>query len=117
MAVITRIFPPDRRGAAMGGLWGGATAGMAVLIGPILGGLLVDSLGWEWIFFVNVPIDRGFILVMRFVPKLTTHSHTFDVVGVVLSAVGMFLLVFGIQEGQTYKWGEQSQASFPCGGD
>lgn len=104
MAVITRIFPPDRRGAAMG-LWG-ATAGMAVLIGPILGGLLVDSLGWEWIFFVNVPIGIvAFILVMRFVPKLTTHSHTFDVVGVVLSAVGMFLLVFGIQEGQTYKWG------------
>ena len=104
MAVITRIFPPDRRGAAMG-LWG-ATAGMAVLVGPILGGVLVDSLGWEWIFFVNVPIGIvAFILVMRFVPKLTTHTHTFDVLGVVLSAVGMFLLVFGIQEGQTYKWG------------
>src|SRR4051812_5479054 len=67
MAVITRIFPPDRRGAAMG-LWG-ATAGMAVLVGPILGGVLVDSLGWEWIFFVNVPIGIvAFILVTRFVP-------------------------------------------------
>ncbi|WP_284976344.1 DHA2 family efflux MFS transporter permease subunit [Arthrobacter sp. efr-133-TYG-104] len=104
MAVITRIFPPDRRGAAMG-LWG-ATAGMAVLVGPILGGVLVDSLGWEWIFFVNVPIGIvAFVLVTRFVPKLTTHSHSFDILGVVLSAVGMFLLVFGIQEGQTYKWG------------
>jgi len=90
------------------GLWG-ATAGMAVLVGPILGGVLVDSLGWEWIFFVNVPIGLvAFILVTRFVPKLTTHSHTFDVVGVLLSAVGMFLLVFGIQEGQTYKWGTVS---------
>ena len=104
MAVITRIFPPDRRGAAMG-LWG-ATAGMAVLVGPILGGVLVDGLGWEWIFFVNVPIGVvAFILVTRFVPTLTTHTHKFDIPGVVLSAAGMFLLVFGIQEGQTYDWG------------
>ncbi|WP_423182077.1 DHA2 family efflux MFS transporter permease subunit [Arthrobacter sp. NyZ413] len=104
MAVITRIFPPDRRGAAMG-LWG-ATAGMAILVGPILGGVLVDGFGWQWIFFINVPIGIvGFILVTRLVPKLTTHSHKFDVLGVLLSAAGMFLLVFGIQEGQSYKWG------------
>lgn len=104
MAVITRIFPPDRRGAAMG-LWG-ATAGMATLVGPILGGVLVDGLGWEWIFFINVPIGIvGFILAWRFVPSLTTHPHRFDVPGVVLSAVGLFLLVFGIQEGETYNWG------------
>ncbi len=104
MAVITRIFPPDRRGAAMG-LWG-ATAGMAILVGPILGGVLVDGLGWEWIFFVNVPIGLiGFLAVTRFVPSLATHSHRFDIPGVLLSAVGMFLLVFGIQEGQTYHWG------------
>ncbi|WP_414788121.1 MFS transporter, partial [Escherichia coli] len=49
MAVITRTFPPQRRGAAMG-LWG-ATAGVATLVGPLAGGLLVDGLGWEWIFF------------------------------------------------------------------
>ena len=104
MAVITRIFPPDRRGAAMG-LWG-ATAGMATLVGPILGGVLVDGLGWEWIFFINVPIGIvGFILAWRFVPSLTTHPHRFDIPGVVLSAVGLFLLVFGIQEGETYNWG------------
>ncbi|MET3933057.1 DHA2 family efflux MFS transporter permease subunit [Arthrobacter sp. OAP107] len=104
MAVITRIFPPDGRGAAMG-LWG-ATAGVATLVGPILGGVLVDGLGWEWIFFINVPIGIvGFILAWRFVPSLTTHPHRFDVPGVVLSAVGLFLLVFGIQEGETYDWG------------
>lgn len=104
MAVITRIFPPDRRGAAMG-LWG-ATAGVATLVGPILGGLLVDSLGWEWIFFINVPVGIvGFILAWRFVPSLSTHQHRFDIPGVVLSAVGLFLLVFGIQEGETYNWG------------
>ncbi|WP_434615043.1 DHA2 family efflux MFS transporter permease subunit [Arthrobacter sp. A5] len=104
MAVITRIFPPDRRGQAMG-LWG-ATAGVATLVGPILGGVLVDGLGWEWIFFINVPIGIvGFVLAWRLVPTLSTHPHRFDIVGVVLSAVGMFLLVFGIQEGSTYNWG------------
>ncbi|WP_426987277.1 DHA2 family efflux MFS transporter permease subunit [Pseudarthrobacter sp. Y6] len=104
MAVITRIFPPDRRGAAMG-LWG-ATAGLATLVGPILGGLLVDSLGWEWIFFINIPVGIvGFILAWRFVPTLSTHPHKFDIPGVLLSAVGLFLLVFGIQEGETYNWG------------
>ncbi|NUU06047.1 DHA2 family efflux MFS transporter permease subunit [Leifsonia sp. C5G2] len=104
MAVITRIFPPERRGAAMG-LWG-AVAGVATLVGPLLGGVLVDSLGWEWIFFINVPVGIvAFILAMRLVPKLPTHTHSFDILGVVLSAVGMFLLVFGIQEGSTYDWG------------
>ncbi|BDI24084.1 DHA2 family efflux MFS transporter permease subunit [Herbiconiux sp. L3-i23] len=104
MAVITRIFPPNNRGAAMG-VWG-ATAGVATLVGPILGGLLVDGFGWEWIFFINVPVGIvAFVLVARNVPKLATHSHKFDILGVVLSAVGMFLLVFGIQEGETYDWG------------
>ncbi|MFJ6345072.1 DHA2 family efflux MFS transporter permease subunit [Pseudarthrobacter oxydans] len=104
MALITRIFPPDRRGAAMA-IWG-ATAGMATLVGPILGGVLVDGLGWEWIFFINVPIGvAGFILALRNVPALSTHPHRFDIPGVVLSAVGLFLLVFGIQEGETYNWG------------
>jgi EmrB/QacA subfamily drug resistance transporter len=104
MAVITRIFPPNKRGQAMG-LWG-ATAGVATLVGPILGGVLVDGLGWEWIFFVNVPVGIvAFVLAWRLVPHLETHSHRFDILGVVLSAAGMFLLVFGIQEGEKYDWG------------
>jgi len=104
MAVITRIFAPDRRGAAMG-IWG-ATAGVATLVGPILGGVLVDGLGWEWIFFINVPVGIiGFFLALRYVPALSTHPHKFDIPGVLLSAVGLFLLVFGIQEGETYDWG------------
>lgn len=115
MAVITRIFPPDRRGAAMG-LWG-AVAGVATLIGPLLGGVLVDWLGWEWIFFINVPVGIvAFILAMRLVPKLPTHTHAFDLLGVVLSAVGMFLLVFGIQEGGTYNWGTIGDGPFSVWG-
>ena len=104
MAVITRTFPAAHRGQAMA-LWG-ATAGVATLVGPILGGVLVDTLGWEWIFFINVPIGiLGFVLAWRLVPQLTTHSHSFDLVGVALSAIGMFCLVFGIQEGESYDWG------------
>ncbi len=104
MAVITRIFPPAKRGAALG-LWG-ATAGVATLVGPILGGLLVDGFGWEWIFFINLPIGVvAFVLAARFVPALETHPHKFDVLGIVLSAVGLFALVFGLQQGETYDWG------------
>ncbi|MBV9921197.1 MAG: DHA2 family efflux MFS transporter permease subunit [Pseudonocardia sp.] len=104
MAVITRTFPAESRGRAMS-LWG-AVAGVATLVGPILGGVLVDGLGWQWIFFVNVPVGVvGLVLAARLVPELPTHVHRFDLPGVVLSAVGVFLLVFGIQEGQTYNWG------------
>ncbi|QKJ18120.1 DHA2 family efflux MFS transporter permease subunit [Microbacterium hominis] len=104
MAVITRTFPPNQRGAAMG-LWG-ATSGVAMLVGPLAGGLLVDGFGWEWIFFVNLPVGIvGFVLAWMLVPRLETHPHRFDLVGVVLSAVGLFLIVFGLQEGETYDWG------------
>jgi EmrB/QacA subfamily drug resistance transporter len=103
MSVITRIFPIERRGSAMA-LWG-AVAGVATLVGPILGGVLVDTLGWEWIFFVNVPVGViAFVLAWRLVPSLETSRHRFDWLGVALSGVGMFLLVFGIQEGEQYDW-------------
>ncbi len=105
MAVITRIFAPRERGSAMA-VWG-ITAGVATLVGPILGGVLLDGFGWEWIFFINVPVGViGFVLAMRYVPQLETHAHRFDWVGVLLSAAGMFMLVFGIQEGESYDWGQ-----------
>ena len=104
MAVITRTFPPTSRGRAMA-LWG-ATAGVATLVGPVLGGILVDNAGWEWIFFINVPVGIvGVVLAARLVPHLETHNHSFDWLGVALSAVAMFLIVFGIQEGERYDWG------------
>ncbi|MDQ0727014.1 DHA2 family efflux MFS transporter permease subunit [Microbacterium sp. W4I20] len=104
MAVITRTFPADRRGAAMG-LWG-ATAGVATLVGPLAGGLLVDGFGWQWIFFVNLPVGViAFIAAWILVPRLKTHPHRFDILGVVLSAAAIFLLVFGLQEGEKYDWG------------
>lgn len=104
MAVITRVFPAARRGQAMA-LWG-ATAGVATLVGPILGGFLVGSLGWEWIFFINVPVGVvAFAAAVRLVPDLETHPHRFDWAGVALFGTGMFGVVFGLQESQQYDWG------------
>jgi EmrB/QacA subfamily drug resistance transporter len=103
LSTITRIFPPERRGVAMS-VWG-ATAGVATLVGPLAGGVLVGGLGWQWIFFVNVPIGIvGLGLAVRLVPVLPTQPHRFDVLGVVLSGVGMFLIVFALQEGQSRDW-------------
>lgn len=105
MSVITRIFAPRERGSAMA-VWG-VTAGVAMLVGPILGGFLLDGLGWQWIFYINIPVGIiGFVLAVRFVPKLETNARRLDVVGVILSGIGMFLLVFGLQEGESYAWGE-----------
>ena len=103
MAIITRIFPAAERGKAMA-VWG-ATAGVAMVVGPILGGVLTSGLGWEWIFFVNIPVGLvGFFLAVRNVPALSTHEHKFDWFGVALSGVGLFLLAYGIQQGHTEHW-------------
>jgi EmrB/QacA subfamily drug resistance transporter len=103
LSTITRIFPAERRGVAMS-VWG-ATAGVATLLGPLAGGGLVDSLGWQWIFFVNVPIGIvGIALAVWLIPVLPTDQHRFDILGVLLSGVAMFLIVFGLQEGQSHHW-------------
>ncbi len=103
LSTITRIFPAERRGIAVS-LWG-ATAGAASLVGPLAGGVLVDGLGWQWIFFVNVPIGViGLGLAYWLIPVLPTQSHRFDLLGVALSGVGIFLIVFGLQQGQAAHW-------------
>jgi EmrB/QacA subfamily drug resistance transporter len=103
LSTITRIFPPERRGVAVS-LWG-ATAGVATLVGPLAGGALVDGLGWQWIFFVNVPIGVvGLALALWLVPVLPNQAHRFDLVGVALSGLGTLLIVFGLQQGQASHW-------------
>ncbi len=103
LSMITRIFPAHRRGVAAS-VWG-ATAGVASLVGPLAGGVLVDRLGWQWIFFVNVPIGVvGLALAVWLVPELRTQLHRFDPVGVGLSGVGIFLIVFALQQGQAAHW-------------
>ena len=103
LSTITRIFPAERRGVAMS-VWG-ATAGVATLVGPLAGGVLVDQLGWQWIFFVNVPVGIiGLGLAFWLIPDLPTEKHGFDLIGVLLSGIGMFMVVFALQEGQSHHW-------------
>lgn len=114
LSTITRIFPPERRGVALS-LWG-ATAGVATLVGPLAGGVLVDGLGWQWIFIVNVPIGvLGLALAWYLVPALPTEKHDFDIVGVVLSGAAMFLIVFALQEGQSHGWAPWIWATMAAG--
>jgi EmrB/QacA subfamily drug resistance transporter len=105
MAFITHLFPPARRGAALG-MWG-SVAGLATVSGPLLGGVLVTHLGWEWIFFVNLPIGvLALVLLFLWVPDLQPNrAPKFDVLGVVLCCLGLGLLVFGVQNGEHYQWG------------
>lgn len=103
MTTITRAFPANRRGAAMTA-WG-ATVGIATLLGPIVGGLVVSQWGWQWIFLINVPLGIVALgLAGWLVPALPTHQHRFDFIGVALSAVGLFLIVLALQEGQSAHW-------------
>lgn len=114
LAVITRTFPAHRRGVAMS-VWG-ATAGVATLVGPLAGGVLVDTLGWPWIFIVNVPVGvLGLVLAVWLVPALPTQTHSFDIPGVVLSGIGLFLIVFALQEGQAQDWAPWIWASLAIG--
>lgn len=114
LSMITRIFPPLRRGAARG-VWG-ATIGVATLIGPLLGGVLVDRLDWAWIFLVNVPVGVvGLILALRLLPALPTYPCRFDLFAVGLSALSIFLIVFALQQGPSVDWAPWSWAMLVAG--
>ena len=106
LAIITMIFPPERRGAAFG-VWG-AVAGAATIAGPTLGGLLVTAFNWRWIFFVNLPIG---VLVLALtgvlIPDLRSgRRHRLDIPGVVLASAALVAICYGLVEGQTYNWGK-----------
>lgn len=105
LSVVTVIFPPDKRGTAFG-IWG-AVAGVATITGPTLGGYLVTNWGWEWIFYVNVPVGLVAIaLALMFMPDLRPHRrHRLDWTGTTLATAGLFLVTFGLIEGEPYDWG------------
>ena len=105
MAMIMGTFPPQRRGTALG-VWG-AVAGVATIAGPTLGGLLVSTAGWRWIFFVNVPIGVAvLVLAVVLVPDLrrAAAGHALDLPGVGLVTVALLCLTFALTEGQRYDW-------------
>ncbi|MFC2591708.1 MAG: DHA2 family efflux MFS transporter permease subunit, partial [Corynebacterium matruchotii] len=103
MSVINRIFPRHRRGAAMG-MWG-VVAGLASLAGPILGGIIVSAIGWEWIFFINVPFGIvSIIMVWLMVPDLPRLARRLDFLSVIVSIITMSSIVFTIQQGPDLGW-------------
>jgi EmrB/QacA subfamily drug resistance transporter len=105
LALLTMVFPPERRGAAFG-IWG-AVAGVATIAGPTLGGLLVTAFGWPYIFFINVPI--GVIVValsFALIPDMRTGAeHKLDFPGVALASLALLAICYGLVEGQKYNWG------------
>jgi EmrB/QacA subfamily drug resistance transporter len=104
MAIIVATFPPERRGAALG-IWG-AVAGVATIAGPTLGGFLVTTFDWRWIFFVNLPIGVV-VLIAAFglMPAVRQERrHRMDVGGVLIATAALFCLAFALTEGQRYDW-------------
>jgi EmrB/QacA subfamily drug resistance transporter len=108
LAILTSLFPPDRRGAAFG-IWAGV-AGLATLAGPTVGGAIVTYVHWTWIFLVNVPIGiAALVATFVIVPDLRPgRRHGWDIVGIFLATVGLFGVVFGLIEGERFNWGEIS---------
>jgi EmrB/QacA subfamily drug resistance transporter len=105
LSTITMIFPPEKRGAAFG-IWG-SVAGLATIAGPTLGGWLVTNWDWRWIFFVNVPVGIATLtLAAVALPDIQLHRrHQLDWVGTALATLGLFLVCFGLIEGEHYDWG------------
>ncbi|MGM9386432.1 DHA2 family efflux MFS transporter permease subunit, partial [Streptomyces sp. NRRL F-5008] len=105
LALISAVFPAERRGAAFG-VWS-AVAGLATVAGPTVGGALVSGLDWRWIFFINVPIGAAALVgALVVVPDVRTGQRTsLDLTGAVLSTAGLSLIVYGLIEGERYDWG------------
>lgn len=106
LAIVTRIFPPDRIGRAVG-VWG-ITSGLATVVGPTLGGVLVNWLDWRWIFFVNVPVGVAVLVLIFVVIPEQPHGarHRLDLSGTLIATAALLALTFGLVEGERYQWGQ-----------
>ncbi|MFV2107902.1 DHA2 family efflux MFS transporter permease subunit [Micromonospora sp. LOL_015] len=104
LALLMEAFPPDRRGTAFG--IRGAVGGIAAISGPAAGGVLVSSLDWRWIFWLNLPLGLLMLVVGRLVlPEVAQRvRRRLDVPGVVLASAALFCLAFGISQGERYGW-------------
>jgi EmrB/QacA subfamily drug resistance transporter len=105
LALIAQEFEGRERGNAIG-IWG-ATIGGAVAVGPLVGGVVTEGLGWEWIFFVNIPIGVGaIVLTTTKLPNLTAPDPSpLDWPGFLTFSAALFLLVFGLIRGNPEGWG------------
>jgi EmrB/QacA subfamily drug resistance transporter len=106
LALVLPEFPPERRATAVA-IWG-ATGAVAAAVGPSLGGVLVDGLGWRWVFFLNIPIGLAALLPAR---RLLRESREPggalpDGLGTALLIAGVGLLALGIVKGPDWGWGD-----------
>jgi len=105
MSIITNTFLDPRERARAIGIWGGVV-GISMALGPVVGGLLVDTVGWRGIFWVNIPVGLAAIaLTALFVPESRApRPRRVDPVGQVLVIVTLAALIYGIIEGPGQGW-------------
>ncbi len=115
LALIAQAFHGKERGIAFG-VFGGVI-GAAVAVGPVLGGLITSGIGWEWIFFVNVPIGIGAVfLTLRQVSESSDPAaRGVDWIGLVTFSGSLFLLVFALIKGNEDGWGSTRIVSYLAG--
>jgi EmrB/QacA subfamily drug resistance transporter len=106
MAIITESFPPQERGRALG--IGGAIVSVGIVVGPTLGGLIIDSFSWRWIFFVNLPIGIiGVLLGLRFVPAFKPGGRQkFDFPGAISLFISLLAFLLALTIGQQLGFGD-----------
>jgi EmrB/QacA subfamily drug resistance transporter len=105
LAIIVAAFGPRERGAAVGS-WT-AWSGIAAIVGPLVGGWIVDQVSWRWIFALNIPLVVGTVaLILAAVPPTTRPAkRRVDVLGASLCAIGLAGIVFALIEQPRYGWG------------
>lgn len=105
LSLITVVFPPEKRGAAMGA-WGSVVS-LGAILGPIIGGVIVSNFAWQWIFLINIPIGiAAIIATVAIVPESVDPlaSRKIDWGGVLLSGAGIFAFVYAAIEGNHRGW-------------
>ncbi|MFC9627520.1 MFS transporter [Streptomyces sp. NPDC056930] len=105
LGLLRAVFPPRKFGIAVG-IWAMVSA-VSTALGPIVGGLLIENVNWESVFYLNAPIGVIALLVSAAVlprSRNSTGHHRFDVPGVVLLALGLLCVVFGVVKGETWGW-------------
>ena len=105
LAVVADLYTPSERGKYLGLF--GAVFGVSFLIGPAIGGLITDTVGWHWIFFVNVPIGLiSLVIISRLLPaiKRPDAARNIDYLGAAVFAVAISLILIGLTNKGTGEW-------------
>jgi len=113
LAIIGDLFTPQERGKYQGLF--GAVFGIAFVVGPLIGGFLTETVGWHWIFYVNIPIGIvALIVIQRLLPtvKTASASRNFDLVGGTIFTISMVFLLVGLTNKQFNEWTEPTVGGF-----